>query len=360
MATLANMGTPLMWLGCGHLLFLNLLLGLIESRLICRMLRIAPRPALTWSLIAANYASASAGFFLLPVLWDRLGVLPALQPPLRTVGWMLLIMVVLSFLGTLAIEAPFALVGLRKTDKPTRRKLIPFAVSQVSTYAGLLVIYAVVSPMSAVTKLAYVEPSEIALRTDGGWVYYRGTDGGLTRTRLDGSRTESLELQLPETDGWRHNWPLLFQKADTGWTLHSTMEADATEAELSDALISGETGRPLVPYPGPGALFPTNVWFDNASLAPPDVGDIAMTASFYETHGLVIGVHGEEYIEGPTREYGFGTPFSAWQARFFSVFRGDIAVFEYGDEQIVIMDTSKSEVGVIARGTGPVVLLDDE
>jgi hypothetical protein len=110
---LASAGSPIVWFNLFHLIFLNALIGFVESEII-RHYKIQNKP---WIIILGNYLSMAIGFFII--------VPPLLNPKFGRDLWSeasgtLLFAFSVAFISTLIIEYFFLLQPL-KTN--WRRKL---------------------------------------------------------------------------------------------------------------------------------------------------------------------------------------------------------------------------------------------
>ena len=93
---LANVGTPLLWVGTFHLLIGNALIGLGEGLLLARWFK-APKQRAIQIMIGANYFSMIVGLFAIAIYGDQFasGVLG--DRPLYRVGRLICIAGWLSF-----------------------------------------------------------------------------------------------------------------------------------------------------------------------------------------------------------------------------------------------------------------------
>ena len=116
-----------------HLLFINAIIGYIESEILFRY----KLPNKTWIIIIANYVSMIIGFYV---------IIPSLvKTQYGRDLWSggtenLLFGLVLSFFATLIIEYPFFVASLK--DKKQKRVLFkPFIVANIVTNVAMTCIY---------------------------------------------------------------------------------------------------------------------------------------------------------------------------------------------------------------------------
>jgi hypothetical protein len=128
---LANAGSPIIWFNVFHLLFMNAIIGYIESQILLSY-KLPNKP---WIIITANYVSMMIGFYLIipsliktqygQDLWMGEGVFGAF---------------VLSFLVTLVLEYPFFVFAL-KEKKQIRALFKPFLVANIVTNVAMTSLY---------------------------------------------------------------------------------------------------------------------------------------------------------------------------------------------------------------------------
>jgi hypothetical protein len=129
----ANAGSPIIWFNIFHLLFINAIIGYVESEILSKY----KLPNKTWLVLIANYVSMIVGYFV---------IIPNLiKPQYGRDIWSenpndLALGFFISFVVTLLIEYPFFTASLK--DKNQRKKLFkPFLVANVVTNISMISIY---------------------------------------------------------------------------------------------------------------------------------------------------------------------------------------------------------------------------
>jgi hypothetical protein len=349
---LANAASGILTLQA-HLIELNLVIGAVEGAILAAAAGTHYRQPILL-MIAANFASACIGAYVLPEASGWIDSIWGDEPPMYHAGRVLALVALLSFLMTVVIEFPFVLRIYRARLMSTGRKLALCVAAQAVTYAALALIYTSVSRFSLLTEVTRVR--DVAPLTGGaqGWVYfYRAAHGEIWRTRLDGTNAE------------------LWQKAEADYSRTpraGDLWAEPNAAGAVQLMLGPKANAKPVGVPFRGRLGLLNrETFDEDFQKVPDAlfatdfraqadraRDWIIASSNNTDDGLCHtirpeGVRGELNV-------GMATPFVRWPARFPTVLPNGAAVFQFGD-QIAIMDRTKN-IGVLAMGSSPVVVLD--
>lgn len=339
--TLANAGSPLILLGIGHLVLGNLAIGLFEAAIIARVLRI--RFGLVVApMIGANYASAAAGAAFLWLVSRWFGSTGGAELiALRDVGWLVAATVALTFILTLAIEAPFAWWGTRRTAASPAKRMLAFALSQVLSYAGLLAVYAALSDFSMLTHATHERSPAAITRGVEGWVFYIHRDE-LWRIRLDGTSAAPTGVRVAtrSPNVWR----------DQLWA------RNRPDGSTADVFFNGNVILPGVPgwagqqEGGDGPGWPDIVW--------PTVMDHS-DSDAARPRFLAIG-RAVQYLDPAAGErsfsLGLATPGLHWAAYFPTMLPNGAAVFQCGP-YIAVIDRDR-RIAQLAVGGSPAVVLD--
>jgi hypothetical protein len=123
---LANAGTPLMWAGMLHLVFGNLVIGLLEGNLLAKFFGL-PKGKTVGIVILANYFSAWLGGLFL-----RGAIVRAFPLDLNNAWLFFWAMVGLTCLITLALEFPFVALAFRRDPQWLRNSIFDPAAKQVA------------------------------------------------------------------------------------------------------------------------------------------------------------------------------------------------------------------------------------
>src|SRR5262245_12548848 len=133
-----------MWVACGALVFANAFIGLAEGWLLARAFRVSVKKA-GGLMIAANYLSGIAGYWLLPEIAEQADANWFSDPRLFRAALTLGVLVGLSFVMTVAIELPFVLLVTKPAARSLEARLAAGIWVQAVSYAALAVIYFPVS-----------------------------------------------------------------------------------------------------------------------------------------------------------------------------------------------------------------------
>lgn len=198
--TVANAGTPMLWLGCGFLVFGNLVLGIIEGWALAWLLSSRGRAGGVVTLgramvvmVLANYVSAWLGYFagdwLLAQVWEAIS--PAGPTVHQGVKAMVLLATLLGVM-TIVVECGFA-AGLARWCRARVGPVVGWcAAVQVMSVGTLAAVVWMVTPHSLVTELrhdptlAFVDEAmarqgKVGADVPRAWVYFIARDGRSVR-----------------------------------------------------------------------------------------------------------------------------------------------------------------------------------
>ena len=137
---LANAGSPMMWFGIFHLLFLNFCIGITESAIL-RRFKLENNE---WMIILANYVSMFVGlYFIAPHFSSISGNRDFWGGNTRLGEYHVkgfIVGMLSAYLATLVIELPFALYAV-KVKVQKSQILIPFLVANTVTNVAMITIY---------------------------------------------------------------------------------------------------------------------------------------------------------------------------------------------------------------------------
>lgn len=137
---MANAGSPMMWFGILHCLFLNAIIGIVES-LILKRFNIPNR---LWLIIIANYVSMFVGLVYIAPHFSTISGNLDFWGGRTTYGEYGLTGffagMLASFFATLILELPFFYLAVK--DKMQRKKIfIPFLAANTITNAIMFILY---------------------------------------------------------------------------------------------------------------------------------------------------------------------------------------------------------------------------
>ncbi len=360
---LANAGTPLMWLTMGHLLIGNALIGVGEAVLIARLFKARLCLAVP-VLIVANYVSMIAGAALVGHYGGDIGGIARLivgeESLSNAIRFNLLALLSLAFVTTL-VEWPFVFAVLPARNR-VARSIVATLAAQAASYLVLTLLYFRVSNMSVVTQTVNTDPADFA-RTTNAWVYYLPLDrSGLWRVRPDGADNARVrEIGAPD------EWARLYWLRSTdgaGWDLWITTPADRPTYVPSgpqrpkQPLLTGLAGRAAMhrrdETPGGTRTNNWTSWGKAPDLRLAGADELSVRAGFWPAEGLVVG-KGDLYTG---RCFAMETPVTNWVTRSPTLLPHDQVVYQLGD-QIVLLDLNTRQIGLITRGTSPVVIIEE-
>ena len=193
----ADAGTPLMWLGIGHLLFGNLIIGIGEGLLAARWLKLR-KPRTVGIFILANYGSMIAGLYLLTVLGTRLK--DHFPKEVFVYGGVLLVVLgFLSWLLSVVVEWPFCLWAVRKSEHRVRRAIVLSLGVQTASYAILVPVYLYASTISLYTNGRTLPDTSFTANPKAELYYVEKATRDIWSIRLDGSgKRRVAEHVVPE------------------------------------------------------------------------------------------------------------------------------------------------------------------
>lgn len=145
----ANAGSPMLWFSFLHLIWINFMIGTVESRIIQNIFRIPNR---LWIIISGNYASMFAGYYWIAPYFSHLRGYEDFWGMKSRVGTYELngffIGFAASFIASLLIEFPFYWLSLYK--KKMRWKLLsPFLTVNLITNTLMFLIYFIIAALGA-------------------------------------------------------------------------------------------------------------------------------------------------------------------------------------------------------------------
>jgi hypothetical protein len=348
----ANAGTPLMWLGRLHLLFGNAIIGLVEGLVLAVVFRGRPRRMIGF-MILANYFSMGVGAYALPwrgvpsgSTWSTSAVDLYTAPDLlKRVAW-------LCFAASVVLEWPFCALGLRGTKRWLLKSIPACILAQVVSHAALVPLYRSASALSLYTAVQLDRTLSFARPVDAFVYFIAPEDGDVYRIRPDGSeRTHVLKVGIRDPnarlfvrEGSSGGWDLYAAWADDG-DVHRLQENFTTREGLSRGKIDTPSGRESGSWQTFGSAW---------DLRPDSERRWRVWTGFWPADGLWA----DNMNTKARYQVGLETPFLAWNSRNASILPGDQVVYQLGD-QIVLLDLNARKIGLITRGRGPLVLLDE-
>jgi len=341
----ANGGSVVMLAGIAHLLFGNIILGVLEGLLLTWRSRAPFWRTIPW-MIVANYASMLVGACLLDV---RL-VSPN-ELTLLNVRFWFGVFVTCAFLVTLLVEFPFFVFALWKAKWSLWRVARLTLFVHVVSYALLFGWYWSASGTSILTDLDVV-PAE-AIGVPAGYdLYYIASDGqSILRADLAGRMLENIDG--PASTDWddrlfarrneRGSFDLMIRRdvSGRGQCIERTLRRDfSPDAPIDAGVAEGYSAHPE------GTMF-------NVGAVPRLVRESDW--EYYVGIWAVQGIRGENGKTGERIGFSLETPFMAWLVRNAVHVDGDFVVFQLGPDQICILHPQRKQIALVARGRGCLV-----
>ena len=332
--SLADAGTPLMWVGVYHLAFGNLVIGLVEGFVIARATKAGRGKAIA-VMIGANYLSMIVGW----VVGDLATSLAFNHLPgdsLRAIPWIMLVLYALLCGLTCAVEYPVA--KCLRNGMSHRVFLRPFLLAQLTTTVPLGFVFASASFGTIYTE-AHVQARADFLKPIGATMYYlSGDNDEVRKLRLD-TGVDSLEREVEGVTG------LNVTRGTAGWEL----EVGSVDVK------PGYQSILTVPFGSPYRLVPEEQREDDFRHLHqgidwrPEVRRIdRVGGSVWAAEGLVVG----------RRSLGLEMPFLAPRAWNATALPTDQVIYCLGGTYILLLDLDTMRLGTLMRGSSPVVVLD--
>jgi len=345
---LANVGTPLASMMCGHLLVLNLVISVIEAWCLSRWLRVPFGRAIGW-MLGANYVSALAGFLLVPVAYHHLVSWRPQTPALYFIGTILIVSALAALLLTIVIESPFVLAATRGLGPSVRRRLAFGAAAQGVSYVLLAAAYLSASRISVLTRYERVRTASDVVSYPGSRIYFiDDRDGWVWASDLDGGNTVRVVEVIDGRERGIFSDGLWLRKGE-GPTV-DLMYGSANRSECLLRSIPGVAGDRALEQHDDGP----------AKYEPPDFRPVDGRTSSWYAFGLSdYGIERQTPSAGlhTTTDYrlALSTPLLSWRAAYPTILPGGEVLFEFGD-QIMVMD-ERRRLAAISWGQSPVVVM---
>ncbi len=365
----ANAGTPLMWAGMLYLCGGNVLLGVAEGFVLAKWFDLSVKRCIGW-MIAANLLSAwvgqifLTGVFLLPFrsLWEDF----------TNLGLFLIAALFAAWIATLIIEWPFIFLCFRGETRRIARSLLATAVIQTASCVVLGVFFFMASFFSLVTDHRIVPPDEIPWPA-GLMVYYFDQDGKTIRAfDTDTGETHSFHVL-----GNRHrpiSSAVFFGKDPTlpESMIHPLVAGEFGPSHLHDhdveelGVLVDTAGIERVTQTGyfsdpenSRTRFPFGTdwhpyWDNPISIVPRHPDLHYLRQGFWAAEGLAYRFGNKE--DSNIRRLSLETPFITLYVRQVMALGDSLVLFQFGDNQICLLDMRTQRVAMKLRGFGPMAV----
>lgn len=341
----ANAGTPLMWLSMLHLYLGNVFIALFELWLLQRFVR---RDKLHDKrnfglLLLANFLSAWVGYGVLqllePVRWVETDLHNALY-----FAWLAL---PLAWLFTVLLEWPFVWLALRDLRRSWKQALRASFLIQTVSYLPLAWLYISASSVSLLTVPQQVDMARMNL-PQGLVVYALSSDGKRLLEWQDGKLLKESPLPPNQCIPQRR---IMIGDEGLGLGMEGLGELryDNGRREPCQLLIRrGLAGRVAT------AEMPQGFMGFGPALRFPEVASspYVFRAGFWAAEGLVVEDRGQ--WQRLSLELPYMTQF---YVRHVQHLPGDIALFQVGQDHLVLYDARSKQLALLGRGRYPLAVL---
>jgi hypothetical protein len=337
------------------LLFGNLVIGVIEGAVIARVFKTELGRTILLA-IPANYLSMWAGILLF-----GLGEMPSPIPdnifdePLYRVGALRWICVGVALALSIILEWPFYLLAVGKRPHWLKRSILATLLAQLSSYTCLFMPYCMSGRDTLNREVTVVRSLTADSGLLRGTVYFiNPADGDVHRIRLDGRmRQHEFDADLTgqndvlaavrDPDEFGQPWTLRADSPRSERVFLDNIRGQVDSFRASFGVDSGSRTRTHGGWwLGVSGVSDLRARDDRTWIAEPR-GNYGVTVRNEQT--------GEQF------NITYDTTFASWWGRCVTMLPGNLVVFELGS-QVCLLDIDKREITLLARGRGPVVILD--
>jgi hypothetical protein len=342
-----------MWVSLLHLLFGNTLIGIVEGCFIAWYLRCSFGRAV-WIMILANYFSAwIGGLFLLTKLADSIDI------TISNLRIIFVALVVAAFLISVCLELPFALFAMRGGLKNWRKVLLGTVMANSISYPLMLGIYWWASGTTLLTSVDVVRPQ--TLNPPANFVlYYLDQSGTIMKSNLCGENSTQIKASAA-TERFSNLFALSGEP--TGYDLYlyrrNYDQRHASPGKLEIVQSNFASYAPLSQYLTKAKIM------ENSDPSWASTGEVlqvrADSAWKYRTGFWAIdGISG--YLEATNEHQWFSleTAFVSWSIRSAYHLKGDLLVFQLGEDQICLLNPSTRKISLVVRGRSPLVAVEEK
>jgi hypothetical protein len=348
----ADAGTPLMWAGMLHMVFGNAIIGIFEGLILAWIFKLR-KGICVLVMIPANYFSAWVGDLFL-----NYQITKSLPFNLYNAWVWIWVMVFVTFLITLIFEWPFVFFCFRKEQNRLKKSVQGNLLVNSLSYVLLFSWYWLASGTALYTKMNIVQPSEISFPKEG-FVYFISKTNGVCRFDLSSRQTGKIYSLKAEADDRLFVRPSTLNSND--WEILDSSKQNLICSNLQVIAVQGRGDSNEIIRLGEESF--TNkikgTWFhfgEATKLGAAEKSDWTFRTGFWPIEGL----RGENRKTGEKIYFSLETPFVAWIVRSATQLPNDYVVFQLGDDQICLLETSTKKIALLARGQGPIVVLPKE
>ncbi len=296
-------------------------------------------------MIGANYVSAWVGggmalAFASKLNWNLYN------------GWQYFwLLVAVAYVITLLLEWPFLAACFWGEPGWVKRSFKASVLVHTASYLVIFGWYWVASGKSLYTRMNVVPLAEMKLPA-GALLYFIGSQDG----------------RIYEMDLGSQGHRAIGEVTSTNWNDRLLFRAQSTNDPSAELCLRREVGREAVIEIIAGDFLAANVAAE-AGLNPPhnlwfNFGRAAVLRGatnsgwqFRSGFWPVAGMTASSRHPGEGYRFGWETPFSQWTVRSVTHLPGDVVIFQFGRNQICILDAPTRRIARIVEGRGLAVAL---
>lgn len=338
-----------MWAGMLHLVFGNLLIGLLEGYVLAMLFRL-PKAKTVGMLILANYFSAWVGGLFLGGAFMR-----TLPLDVSNAWFFFWGMVVFTYVMTILLEFPFVAHSLRRAPGWLGKSIRGSLVIQTVSYVLLFGWYWSASGTSLYTKMEIVPLPAITL-PEKVLLYFIDTDDGdvyAVNLKTPGKR-KVFDLQSTEPND---RLCVRVSSANSNqWDLVARLVTDSEMVTIKEGFATEAAPTWRGTHTDPAQE--EDSWFNFGPVAR--LGSARDSLWDFESGFWPIeGLHGTQTNTGRHVGFAFETPFVEWTVRNATLLPGDIVLFQLGHNQICVFDPTTKRVALVTKGRGPIAVMEE-
>lgn len=343
-----------MWAGMLHLVFGNLIIGIVEGILLAKFFGLAKRKCIGL-MILANYLSAWLGGFVIGN-----AIAKALPMGLHTAWPLFWLMVLVTYILTLILEFPFVALAFRGDSSCRSKSIRASLFVQSISYVALFGWYWLASGTSLYTKTEIVELSSISL-PEKVLVYFISVDDGDV---YEGSMRGAQWTNVHDLNSSRRNDRLFVKPSDTetnSWDLMARLETDEHRKpkiiNLKErfAVVAAPSWRSTITDPPQYE----GSWFNFGQV--PKLGNAQSSSwEFWSGFWPIEGLRGTQTNSGQRVHFSLETPFVAWSVRNATHLPTDKVLLQLGDDQVCVYDPETKQIALLTQGRGPIAVMENE
>jgi len=337
----ANMGTGLMFVKGLHVTYGNVVIGLLEGWILCKLSKYKCWQCL-WLMIFANFFSTLIG---VPLFHKLELALPLGWNNSRGLFWLLVFQ---AYLLTLLFEFPFVWLAFRGTPLSHRRAMRASLILQSASYLLLIGWYGLATPppVKVVNPSTMVIPKEVTLyfiATADGDVYSGSLHDRKWKRIFDLNAEGDIGLYSRKSPQLSHAWDLI---ASTNRWYDETF-SNSTPIVIEEQFATGD--KPVRKSYGYGIIPALGVTNDNWQIR--------------HHFDMLLG---HNINKNRTFVFNMGTPFCSWFISDPMLLPGDKVLFrlyirnDSRHDHICVYDPETDQLAVIARGRSPMAVLKKE